>query len=833
MNIAVLALLITTPQGNALNDRTGWFPFVIPSIETNTPTSPIDLSFLSPNPAGSNGFLRAKGEKLLDGNENEVRLFGTNICDLHVCPPKSLAPKIAKRLKQLGVNFIRLHYYDYAPSPDGVMNPDMQTLNPTKLDQMDWLIYHLKQNGIYLNLNLHVARKYPNQPAIANEMGKVVDHIIPGLIASQKQFATEILTHLNPYTALENRNEPAIAIIEVNNENALTMDAGGVNWTSLGQLPAADTEPLRQRWIAWLKQKYVSLSALQKAWNPSTTKTGKNLLSGQWEKETSGGSTSNLSVSQGVVTWQPLTVGSVDWSHQLHQLNVPVKDQASYIFNFEARSSDIPSLNVRFMHSQSPWGEVSPQLSASLNNNWKPFRLAFQLSNNANIPIRLSFSTSNRLGTVQIRNATLVAGKAGTAVTAFDTIPLGNGTFGPDAMRDFWNFVVDEDSRYAADMKATIRAIGARQIVVNTQINYGGGGGILRSQRHDDLTDIHEYPLHPDLIDRNPAAMIWATRNASVLEEAFGTFESLAFNRIAGKPFTVSEWDVNPPNPHASESYPIVTLLACLQGWSGLNEYSWLNFQPGNENPIRISSAFSTTGHTGQVAFIPTSALMFRLGLVEKVSGNATLNITEQTLRSAGNGGSAARTIAGSLGITPAMAYTHRMSMKVLSGDARDSVSMTAPTEAPTTEFKDVPSGKVMIHKSPKALMFMGRTGGQSVSFAGITLNVNSATMRNYGNFVMVSMDNLPLSLSRKILLSAVARTENQGMVYNPGMTSVGSNWGDGPVMCEPLDFRLSLPNSGWRATPISADGAALTSVNFAQFNSNNASKSVWYLFER
>ena len=104
-----------------------WFEFVIPTLASDETTgTPIDLSFLNPEPAGSNGFLRSDDQgDLVDANGNVVRLFGTNICDWHVMPPKHLARPIAQRLRQLGVNFIRLHYYESGATPNFIMQPNM------------------------------------------------------------------------------------------------------------------------------------------------------------------------------------------------------------------------------------------------------------------------------------------------------------------------------------------------------------------------------------------------------------------------------------------------------------------------------------------------------------------------------------------------------------------------------------------------------------------------------------------------------------------------------------------------------------------------------------
>ena len=109
-----LCCCLTAPQlAHAIEEpvllpqnRPDWFPFVIPTLaNARTQNSPIDLSFLSPEAAGTHGFLRAQGEKIVDGRGREVRLFGTNITDYHVMPPKEQAPLIARRLREPGRQF--------------------------------------------------------------------------------------------------------------------------------------------------------------------------------------------------------------------------------------------------------------------------------------------------------------------------------------------------------------------------------------------------------------------------------------------------------------------------------------------------------------------------------------------------------------------------------------------------------------------------------------------------------------------------------------------------------------------------------------------------------
>jgi hypothetical protein len=114
---------------------------------------------------------------------------------------------------------------------------------------------------------------------------------------------------------------------------------------------------------------------------------------------------------------------------------------------------------------------------------------------------------------------------------------------------------------------------------------------------------------------------IWSWGNYSMLTGGpLGQLSSMALWQVRGKPFMVSEFDLNPANDFAAETLPLLSTLAALQGWDALAEYAWLDFQldePDPSNTRRIYSPFATTGHAGQMATVPAAALLFRLGLID------------------------------------------------------------------------------------------------------------------------------------------------------------------------------------------------------------------------
>ena len=126
---------------------------------------PIDLSFLneSEKPAGRKGLVTVNKDKFVFENGETARFWGTNLSAATLFrTSKSNVRKQAKRLSAMGFNLVRLHHHDSPwvnPNIFGsAKTQDTQTLNKESLDKLDWWIKSLKEEGIYVWLDLHVQR---------------------------------------------------------------------------------------------------------------------------------------------------------------------------------------------------------------------------------------------------------------------------------------------------------------------------------------------------------------------------------------------------------------------------------------------------------------------------------------------------------------------------------------------------------------------------------------------------------------------------------------------------------------------------------------------------
>jgi hypothetical protein len=204
-------------------------------------------------PAGKLGFNTVRGEHFFTG-DRRLRLWGVNICSAACFPTHSDADAIANRLAHFGINAVRFHHMDHAAWPDGIFTDDkLETLSPDALDRLDYFIAALKSRGIYADLNLHVSRwwskahNWPNADKTPN-FDKMIDLFDPDLIAANKQYARDLLTHINAFTHNRYADEPAVAMVEINNEDTFFTWDGE---KKLASIPEPYAGMLMTRWKDW------------------------------------------------------------------------------------------------------------------------------------------------------------------------------------------------------------------------------------------------------------------------------------------------------------------------------------------------------------------------------------------------------------------------------------------------------------------------------------------------------------------------------------------------------------------------------------------------------
>ena len=193
--------------------------------------APIDISFVfeSERPAGKHGFLKVDGRRFVFDDGTVARFWGTNLNGTACFPEKPYAEKLAKRLAKFGVNLVRFHQLDAEWHAENIFSCSKGKrtrdahLCPETMNRLDYFIYCLKNEGIYVYLDMLTYRRFRTDEGVENahllqDSAKPYSIFSRRLIELQKEFCREIWTHENPYTALKYCDEPSIILTEITNE---------------------------------------------------------------------------------------------------------------------------------------------------------------------------------------------------------------------------------------------------------------------------------------------------------------------------------------------------------------------------------------------------------------------------------------------------------------------------------------------------------------------------------------------------------------------------------------------------------------------------------------
>jgi hypothetical protein len=271
-HILLMLFLAGAASGEAIQMK----PFTIDCRDSTD--SLVDLSFLLDAPAGRSGFIRINDGHLAKSNGERFRIWGVNVTAASCFPSKENAPAVAQHLARFGINCVRFHFLDsnWSASLFVEGRDDTRQLDPKQLDRLDFFVAELKKRGIYTNLNLNVGRNYRKGDGVRDYeylgLAKVVNYFDEHIQALHKQYARQLLTHYNPYTKSEYRHEPAVAVVELVNENSIveawfsdrllgknTAKRPGT-WTDI---TAWYANQLTEKYNAWLKER-LSVTELRK-----------------------------------------------------------------------------------------------------------------------------------------------------------------------------------------------------------------------------------------------------------------------------------------------------------------------------------------------------------------------------------------------------------------------------------------------------------------------------------------------------------------------------------------------------------------------------------------
>lgn len=248
--------------------------------------APVDLSFLNATerPAGKHGFAQASKSSLTFEDGTPARFWGTNLTAYALFgTTRDNVKRQARRLSQLGFNLVRIHHHDsYWVSPNvfGKDPSNTRSLDDSALAQLDWWIKCLKDEGIYVWLDLHVQRGLKSGDNIEAFLEiakgrpfvepKGYNFVNPSIQDAMKDFNATYVNHLNRFTELRYKDDPAIIAMMITNENDVTFHFGN------GLLPTQNVPWHSARYMAearaFAARNRLAPDAVARSWEPGPGK---------------------------------------------------------------------------------------------------------------------------------------------------------------------------------------------------------------------------------------------------------------------------------------------------------------------------------------------------------------------------------------------------------------------------------------------------------------------------------------------------------------------------------------------------------------------------------
>ncbi|MBM3214095.1 hypothetical protein FJZ36_04190 [Candidatus Poribacteria bacterium] len=244
----------------------GYFPFE-PGLDPFSDSALLDLRSLNEAAAGEHGFVQRDGARFVLGDGTPVRFWGVNVSANNAGQDRKSVAYLARKLAKLGVNCVRYH----GPLFDASGDPAI--IDARKLDDLHYLIAAMKSEGIYTFLSFYFPLWFDIRPSYGIDGYETIENKKPFALlffdermqAIYRSWLDGIFSTPNPYTGVPLSQEPAVSVVELQNEDSFFF------WTfTQKNVPAVHWERLERRFAHWLEGRYGSLANALESWGSAT-----------------------------------------------------------------------------------------------------------------------------------------------------------------------------------------------------------------------------------------------------------------------------------------------------------------------------------------------------------------------------------------------------------------------------------------------------------------------------------------------------------------------------------------------------------------------------------
>ncbi len=867
------------------------FDFYIPWNDSSA--NAIDLSSFISRDVDAEGYLRATADGHLALNSGRIRFWGTNLTFSAAFPAKSYAPDLAAHFAKYGINMVRFHHMDMFASTEGIWRTTSydRQIDDTQRDKLEYMVYQLKQKGVYSDINLLVSRPFNSLTDLPADINTVTDWKVraalsffdPQLQQLQKDYAQSLLTHVSPYTGLTFAQDPAIGFIEINNENGLIQ---AYLSNQINALPPFYNNELQAQWNAWLKAKYAANAAMTTAWGVMNTPAGaEKLLNNDFSSGAIGPSWSlqvmTTAAGSAAVTADGAGTGSVNsakitittaepanaWHVQFMQAGLSVQTGKAYTFSFWAKSDSNRAMDINIMNNANPWNNLGFASSVNLTSAWQKF--TFVTSVNTTVTTaRITFSSlASAAGNIWITGASFKEGGTlglypGEDLDTDSVLNFVNtgGTIArtDEAKRDWLRFLRDTELNYWTTLRDYIKnTLGAKALIFGTIV----GCTTPNLAAIFDVVDTHTYWQHPSFPGVSWSGTDWYQANVDMANTMSGTtVGNIAVKRVLNKPLAVTEYNHASPNTYAADGFYFLSAYGGLQDWDAVFSFDYGGGNGGWD--IKKTEGYFAVGQNPAKmgSFIP-AALSFIRGDIAPASQQIVASLTNEDEIEGLLTSWAWRLVDGTTaGMDERESFVHRTAIAV-EGQSVPGGSLSPGASIPgniavsdTNQVKwDLSTaGKGVITADTGMSKFIyGFIGGNTYLMSGgVTITAGATLQNGFGTLAISAINGASIASATKIVVTACGAYQNTNQIFYTYPSTVSAfppayginltsrdQWGTYPSRIEgiPAVITLPIPYAYVSVWSLGSTGDRVSSVavtnsgGFAQFSIAPSYSAMWY----